>query len=895
MLARLRVFFSRLVASLSSPRTEPGFDEELEAHLALLTDRFMAQGLKREEAIYAARRQFGGIGQLKQRRHEERGFFVIEEFLRDTRHAVRTLVRTPAFTTTALAALALGIGANTAIFSLVNAVSLKPLKAPDADRIVRFLEVYGQTSTSVAGFPQFNLWRQQTTLFEDVSAHRMDVVNLTGGSYPEQIPLARVSESFFHLFGAPILYGRTFTPDEDQPGGAHVAVLSHELWRRRFGSDPNAVGRFIVLGAESYTVIGVLAPAFDTEQFDSIPAAWVPAQVDPNTAERGSYCTVTGRLKPGVTLTAANAQLQSLAEEYRGMLTSGAPGPTFIVQKLQDAMGADLRSSFLLLAGAVSFVLLIASANVANLLLVRATGRKREIAIRAAVGAGRGRIIRQLLAESITLSLAGGVAGLVLGVVGIRAILSLNPIPIPRIGPHGAGIGFDWRVVAFTVFVSLVTGVLFGLVPALGASRTDLTAALKENTSRFGGGRRQNRIRSVLTVSEVALALVLLMGAALLIRSYVALRLIQPGFETHNVLTTQMSLSATRFEKTSDLDRLVREGIRSIRSLPGVETAGAACCVPLETVWQLSFVVEGRPLDEQFHGFAGWTFVSPEYFDAFRIPVLKGRAFTERDREGAPGVVIINQAMANRFWPNGDPLNDRLTIGRYVRPEYAHDAPRQIVGIVGDVRDTGLGNIPRPGMYVPIAQLPDEVNAINLRLLPVAWFVRVRAAGPSLGTAIQNELRQASGGLPTTETRWMDQVSTQSVARTQFSTLLMTIFGGSALLLAVIGIYGLMAYTVQQRTQEIGIRIALGARYAQIRKMVVLQGMQLVLLGVGIGIAAAFGLTRLLAGFLYGVQAHDVLVFLTVPVVLSLVALLAVWIPARRASSVDPIKALRCD
>ena len=639
----------------------------------------------------------------------------------------------------------------------------------------------------------------------------------------------------------------------------------------------------------------MLAPAFDTEQFDPIPAVWVPAQVDPNTAEKGSYCTVTGRLKPGVTLAAANAELQSLAEEYRGMLTSGTPAATFSVQKLQDAMGADFRSSFLLLASAVSFVLLIACANVANLLLVRAVSRKREIAIRVAVGAGRGRIIRQMLTESVALSLIGGVAGLVLGVVGIRAILSLYPIAIPRIGPHGAGIGADLRVVGFTVLVSLVTGLLFGLVPAFGASRTDLTAALKESASRFGSGFRQNRIRSALIVVEVALALVLLMGAALLIRSYVALRSVQPGFETHNVLTTQMSLSATRFEKTSDLDRLVRDGVRRIRSLPGVEIAGAACCVPLETVWQLSFVVEGRPLDGQFHGFAGWTFISPEYFDAFKIPVLRGRGFTERDRGGSPGVVIINQAMAKRFWPSSDPLNDRLNIGKYVRPEYARDTSRQIVGIVGDVRDTGLSEMPRPAMYVPIAQLPDEVNAINLRLLPLAWFVRVRAAAPSLGIAIQNELRQASGGLPATETRWMDQVSTQSVARTQFSTLLMTIFGGSALLLAAIGIYGLMAYTVQQRTQEIGIRVALGARYAQIRKMVVLQGMQLALLGVGIGMAAAFGLTRLLGGFLYGVQAHDAVGLVTVPVVLSLVALLAVWIPARRASTIDPLKALRCD
>jgi putative ABC transport system permease protein len=901
---RLREFISRTVALFNSRQLDEDLDRELQTHLTLLADDFVRHGMTRGDAIYAARRQFGGIAQVKQELHEARSFRLIETLFQDVRHAIRGLRRTPGFTLTVLAALMLGIGVNVAIFSVANTVLLKPLKAPGADRIVQIENNFQGLLASRVGLPEFNLWRQQVSIFEDVSAYRLEVVNLTGGPYPEQIPLARVSVDFLHLFGAPILHGRTFSGDEDRPNGGHVTVLSYGFWMRRFGGDPQTIGKVITLGSDPYVVIGILGPGFDTEQFDQLPSVWVPFQIEPNTQDRGSYCSVAGRLKPGATLGMAIAKLGPVAEEFRRAFPNFSTKQSFTVQPLRDAMVGSIRNPLILLAGAVSFVLLIACANVANLLLVRATARKREIAIRAAVGAGRGRVIRQLLTESILLSLGGGALGLLLGLSGIRSLLALypnnavqasflNPVHIPGIGEAGTAVTLDWRVLAFTVLVSLTTGVLFGIFPALRASGADLSTNLKESSGRSGTSFRQDKARSLCVVGEMALALILLVGAALFVRTYIALHSVDPGFDSHGVLTTQMSVTGTRFERTSDLDRLVRQGVDGIDALPEVEAVSSACCVPLEAVWQLPFIVDGRPLSGQYHAFAGWTFISPAYFDTFKIPILRGRAFTERDNSAAPGVVIINQALAQRVWPNSDPLKDRLIIGRGMRPGYETDTARQVIAIVGDIRDSGLNREPRPAVYVPIAQLPDAINPINLRLLPIAWFIRTRAESSSLRTAIDKELQRASGGLPGTRIRSMSEVAAQSTSRKQFEMLLMTIFGCSALLLTAIGIYGLMAFSVEQRTQEIGIRLALGAVPNDVRNMVVVEGMRLALLGVVIGVAAALGLTRVIADFLFGVHALDPLVFTAAPLFLSGVALLAVWIPARRAIRVDPAEALR--
>ncbi len=829
----------------------------------------------------------------------------LDDLRHDIRYTLRTLRRNPTFTVAAILALALGIGANTAIFSVVNAVLLRPLRAPDADRIVRFTETYQGTPSWAAGLRTFNIWRQQTNAFEDISAHWLEFANLTNGSYPEQIPVARVSVAFFHLFGAPVIKGRTFTDEEDRPGANPAVVLSREVWARQFASDPDIVGKAVALGGASRMVIGVLDGDFDSEQFDQRPDVWVPFQIDPNTPERGTLCFTTGRLKPDVALAAARAQLQPAAEEWRRT----TPGPpmstaTFTVVPLRDAMVGDVRPALLILVGAVGLVLLIACANVANLLLVRAVGRRREIAIRTAIGAGRQRIVRQLLTESMVLAAASGLFGLVLGAIGIRALLAAypgnNPLilanratSLPRIGQAASAVTVDWRVLLFTVGVSLLTGILFGLLPAVQACRTDVGTALKQADGTMGSGSRGNSVRGLLVVSEMAIALMLLVGSGLLIRTSLALLAVNRGFDVHNVLTLRMSVTGTPFETRAGIEQLTRSGIERIQALPGVTVASSACCVPLETVWQLPFVIAGRPLTGAFHAFAGWTFVSPGYFEAFNIALMRGRTFTDRDNVGAPGVAIINEAMARRFWPNSDPLNGQLTIGRSMRPEYTDDPVRQIIGIVGNVRDQGLNRPARPGMYVPVAQVPDGVTRLNVRLLPLTWIVRTNVEPHALSNRIEGELSAVSGGLPVTRIRAMDEIAADSIARTRFDMLLMTVFGCFALFLAALGIYGVMGFSVKQRTREIGIRRALGAESSQVRNMVLLQGMSLSLIGVGVGLASAFGVARLLATYVFGVTIHDPVVFISVPVVLSAVALLAVWLPARRATSIDPMVALR--
>jgi predicted permease len=551
-----------------------------------------------------------------------------------------------------------------------------------------------------------------------------------------------------------------------------------------------------------------------------------------------------------------------------------------------------VRSSLLVLVGAVSFVLLIACANVANLLLVRATGRRREIAIRAAIGGSRGRIIRQLLTESVVLSLAGGVLGLVLGVVGIRALLAINTAGLPRVGQDGALVSLDWRVLAFTLLVALGTGILFGLIPALQSSRADLTTTLKESSGRSGTGFRQNKARSILVVTEVALALILLIGSALLIRTAIALGRVDPGFDATNVLTMRMSLSGPRFLKSEGVEQVVRDGVERIKALPGVVDASATCCVPLQGGYGLPFLIVGRPAEGPFHGGGAWMTVSPGYFEVFKIPVKRGRTFTDRDKGGAPPVVIINEAMARQYWPDSNPLEARLVIGRGIMREFADEPERQVIGVVGDSRDGGLNNDPGPKMFIPQSQVPDAANALNVRITPMAWVVRTQVAPQSVSAAIQEQLRQATG-LPVSDVRTMEEVVSRSTSRQQFNMWLMTVFGASALLLAAIGIYGLMAYSVEQRTQEIGIRLALGAQAAHVKNMVVFQGMRLAIVGVIIGVAAAFGLARFISTFLFGVTTRDPLVFAGVPLLLTAVALLAVWLPARRASQVDPIIALR--
>lgn len=867
--------------------------DEIEAHIAHQVDANIARGLSPEEARRQARLKFGNPTVTRERVWEYRSFPWIEDAWRDFRFALRSLAKVPSFTAIAILVIAVGIGANTAVFSVINTVLLKPLSYPDPQSLVILMNTGPQGSFPGANVPKFNIWRQQTRIFDAVAAFDQAGagLNLTGGNDPEQLQGVHVSADYFRLFGAPLLAGRTFTAAEDSPNGGHVAVLSYGLWKRRFGGNPNIVGTNIQLDGQPYLVLGVIGAKFVTET----PAdLWLPYQFDLNSRDMAHYFQVAARLKPGVTLQTANAELKLAADQFRSTYP-GALGPNagFGVSSLQEVMVGDTRLSLLVLLGAVTFVLLIACANVANLLLIRATARQRELATRSALGAGRSHIIRQLLTESLAISLAGGFFGLIIGFIGVRLLLAISPGGIPRIGPDGSAVSLDVHVLLFTLGVSIFTGILFGLFPAISSSRINLASALKESSSQAGVGFRTGKVRSLLVISEVALALILVVGSGLLIRTFMKLQAVDPGFDTHNVLTMAMSLSGQRFQKTTGVAQIVRDGTERLDNVAGVSKAAAACCLPLEGGFGLPFDIVGRPKgNDPNSGGAGYLPVSWSYFEVFKVPVLRGHAFTEHDDGSAPGVVIINEAMAKKYWPHADPLNDRLLIGANMGPVFVEPA-RQIVGVVGDMRGNGLNRDPSPTMYIPIAQMPDRVTALNSRIAPLWWIVRSPLEPHPLAKPISAALREASGGLPVAHIRSMDEIVVVNTSRQRFNMLLLAVFGASALLVAAIGIYGLMAYSVQQRTQELGIRMALGAQASSIRNMVIRQGMILAAIGVIIGVGGALWLTHFLASLLFEVKALDPIAFIATLLLLSAVAFVAVWFPARRATRVSPMTALR--
>jgi putative ABC transport system permease protein len=816
----------------------------------------------------------------------------METLWMDVKHALRMLRQSPGFTATAISALALGIGANTAIFSVVNTVLLKPLAFPEADRIVTPMTKTPQGGFPGASVPKYNAWRRTTQVLEDVSAYDTGGpgLNLSGGDKPEQLKGIHVSYEFFHLFGAQAAVGRTFTSGEDRPRGGNVMVLSNGLWQRRFGSDPGIVGKALTLGGEPYTVIGVLAHGFT---FDPMPDVYLPFQADPESTNQGHFFQAAARLKQGISLSAAKAALNLAGEEFKRRYPGSMdPKMSFTAEPMQQLMVSNVRSALFVLVGAVGCVLLIACANVASLLLARATGRSREIAIRAAIGAGRGRIVRQLLTESVLLSMAGGVVGLAIGALGVRALLAVNPGNIPRIGPNGAAVALDWTVMGFTLLLSLVTGILFGLVPAMQASRADLNITLKETGARGGSGMRQNKARGLLVMVEMALAMVLLIGAGLLIRTFSALHNVAPGFDAHNVLTMDTALTGSRFDRTAGIDTMARQAIERMHAIPGVEAAAATSYLPLEGGLGLGFIIEGRPLTNgQDHGGTGWNYVTARFFDVFKIPIVRGRAFTDQDGAAAPPVVVINQAFARKYWKGGDPIGHRLIIGRGMGPDF-EQPPREIIGIAGDARDGGLNNDPQPETFVPLAQVGDAYMALNNRFMPLSWVVRTKVAPFSVSAPIQRAFQDAAD-LPAAHIRSMDQIVMGSTARDQFNTWVLGIFAGVAILLASIGLYGLMAYAVEQRTLEFGIRLALGADFPALRNMIVRQAMTLAVVGIVVGLAAAYGLTRFLASLLYSVKPTDPVVFGSVTVLFTGVAFLASYLPARRALQVDPVVALR--
>ena len=825
--------------------------------------------------------------------------------MQDILQAFRMFRRSPGFAATAVLVLTIGIGATTAIFSVVNAVILKPVPFPEPDRLVQLVVTNTERPPSSAGAPAtFMHWRQQSDVIEDVAAYRNISLNYTGGDTPQPIVASQVTEAYFRAFGAPIERGRAFTAEEDSPGAARTVVIGHDFWTQRLGAETAIIGRTLSLSGVPHTVVGIMSAQFDAREFGDVDV-WVPYQLDPNTTDQGQYFQVAARLKPGVSIEQAQAQLAASTAAYseRFPVALGAnlsfgvvPFQDAVVGTTIDALGTGTRALLWTLFGAVGFVLLIACANVAGLMLVRANGRSREIAIRSALGAGRSRILRQLLAEGVLLAVAGGGLGLLLGFAGMRALLTINAAGLPRLGEAGTLLGLDWRVVGFTVALSLVTAVLFSLVPALAASRPDLTAVIKSSSSRHGTGFRLGGTRSLLIVAQVGLAVVLLIGASLLIRTFSALTRIDPGFTVDNVLVMRTLLAEPRFRVPGAIDEVAASTLERIRAIPGVEAATASSFVPLQASFGLAFNIVGRDNGGRpFTSGGDVSISSGGYFDTLEIPVLRGRVFDERDEAGALPVVVINRTLADRWWPDGqDPLAGQMLVGggAALYPNMANEPIRQVIGVVDDVRALRLSSNPRPIMYLPMAQFLDAWRGDNSEDTSLAWIVRTSIDPAQLAASLHEEIRQATG-VPVTDVQTMEDVVSVSLSRQRVNMLLMTAFGAAALLLTAVGLYGLMAYAVQQRVREIGIRMALGAASGNVRRMVIQQGMLLVIAGTAIGLIAAFFLSNLLASALFGVQPRDTAVFTGVPAILILVAAAAVAIPALRASRVSPLEALR--
>jgi putative ABC transport system permease protein len=854
-------------------------DEEIRSHLRMAARERVERGESPEQAEREARREFGNVALVKEVTRGMWGWSRLEEFARDVGYGLRMMRRAPAFSAVVVLTLALGIGANTAIFSVVNAVLLRPLPFKDPERVVmvwlKGAEAAGgdRVPMSTADFLD---WRAQTHTFERVAFFHSDNFNYAGGDTPEEVNGALTSADFFNVFGARPEMGRTFLPEEEKPGAARVVVLSHGFWQRRLGADPHAVGREITLDSNPYTVVGVMPAGFDFPREDD--EVWAAYQIEPPTKRGNNWLRGVARLGEGVTIQQARAELNALPDPERP--NQPPQGERFTVLAVNDYLVGDVRAALLILLGAVALVLLVAAANVANLMLARSASREKEVAIRTALGASRARIVRQLLTESLLLALSGGAAGLLLAYWGVELLLALNPGQIHRLQQAT----LDARVLAWTAAVSLLTGLVFGLAPALQASKAGLNETLKEGGrgSTEGAGRR--RVRDALVVAEMALSLMLLVGAGLLVRSFISLRGVDPGVNPAHVVTMQVPLPRTKYSENEQRLGLYEQLLARVEGVPGVESAALASSLPpdIQTLWN-PFSIEGRPPRPDSELPVGdFILVTPEYFRAMGVPILRGRAFNDADREGAPLVCVVNQTLARQFFPGEDPLGKRLKQGGTDHPQNPY---MEIVGVVGDVKYEGLEAKTEPAYYLPFAQ-----NGWGDMSLVVRSSVTDPAA---LVPAVRGELRALDPELPVAGVRTADELLTRSVAQPRFRTLLLAVFSAMALVLAAIGIYGVMSYTVARRTHEIGLRMALGAEGRDVLRLVVGQGVRLTLVGVLLGLAGALLLTRVLSGLLFGVSATDPLTLVCVPLLLAFVALLACYVPARRAAKVDPLVALR--
>jgi putative ABC transport system permease protein len=890
----IREFMSRVAALLGKQRDDAELDDEVRTHLVLLAEEFVRRGMTPGEARAAARRAFGGVDQIKERYRDQRGWPFLDAFRQDTLSAWRSLRRNPTFALVSILTLALGIGATTAVYSLIDRILLRPLPYPEPSRLVQFLLTSPQGAGPFVSPAAFNIWRLDTETFSHVSAYRFNVMNLTGTGDPEQVTAGQVSRDFFALFGGPIIAGHAFTGDDDRPDGARVVILSEGFWSRRLGRGTNTIGHYLTLNGQPYEIRGIVG-RFDAGTLTataSSPDVWIPFQIDPASVYPGTYFFAAGRLRGGVTMDLANARLAVAARGARHVFADRVENG-FAVQALHDVVVGPVRVSLWVLMSAVACVLLIAVANVANLSLARALSRTREIAIRTAIGASRARLVRQLLTESGVLSCLGAGTGLLLAWIGLHAIAAY-PGTLPRVGPAAIDLNLDGRMLAFVVMVTVGCGLLSGLAPALAALRSDSGRFLHQGGGGSGVGVRSHKARAGLIISQIGLALVLLVGAALLIRSYVALRAVKPGFDPRNVLTLRTSLTGPTFARTANVASLLRDGAAGLMAHPDVEAVGASQLLPLEGNYGLSFSIVGRPTAGPGQGYVGWIPISAGYFSALRIPILRGRAFTDRDDDRAQGVVVINEAMARAYWPHDDPLSDQLILGRGAGPLWEEGA-RQVIGVVGDVHQNGLSWDQQPTVYIPWAQQPDARSAHLLEEMPITWIIRTRNTRETTTVSVRATLSSASGGLPIGRVRMMSDIIAQSTASGDFETWLLTAFGGAALLLAAVGLYGLVAYVAQQHTRELGIRAALGADARMLRNMILRQGLTLAALGVLIGTALAHAVTRVLTSMLFGVMPHDPAASIAVSLLLMVVALAASWVPARRASRIDPVVTLRCE
>lgn len=779
----------------------------------------------------------------------------------DLRFAVRTLGNSPGFTLIALTALALGIGANTAIFTVVDSVLLRPLPYPDSGRIAILMRHYPGGNSEALSQTKFRFYEEHKGSFSDVAAQDVLGVglNLSGAGEPERVPSIRVSEAFFRVLNVKPAMGRTFLPEEDRPGGPNVVVLSHSLWQRRFGSDPAVLARALTLGGQSYTVVGVMPPRFKTFPEAEI---WSPVRAVASAADRANMLLVLGRLKSGVTFEQADANhkrnLGAFFREYPSLKTNDQESAT--VAGYQQYLTGDLRTPMLILLSAVGLVLLIACANVANLMLARATGRTKEMAIRTALGARRGQILRQLLTESLMLSLAGAALGLLLARAAINSLVALAGSHLPPL----AEIRMDPRVLAFTVCAAILTGLLFGLAPALQAARGDVNSTLREGTGRATAGQHRGLLRNVLVVVEVSLAVVLLVGAALLLRSFGNLRVVSPGFNAENVLSFQMSLGSARTAQTSAMASFLRKAEERIETVPGVQAAATVTNLPMELGPDLPYEVMGASgqVDE-----AQWRHISHRYFEVMQIPMKRGRALTEADNETSEPVVIINEALARSRFKDKDPLGESILIGRVMGPDFA-DKPRRIVGTVADIRERGLDREAPPTAYVPAAQVPNGITRSIFTLLPATWVVRTVGTPMQYGPAIRQSVLQVDPEQALANLRPLSDVLCNSASQRRFNAVLLALFAGLALLLAAVGVYGVLSYAISQRTNEIGLRVALGASRADVLRLVLGKGLSPALLGLVFGLAASFGLSRFLESQLFGLSARDPLTFALVGAVL---------------------------